>query len=101
MPSPSIGSVFFTLCTEGLMPALPDEPFQVLGKPGMAEQSVLFFAPTWKPQKLVLFHATGTETAAVKFIADARALRRQILDVFDGQTVFKQAVILSCQGAWR
>jgi enhancing lycopene biosynthesis protein 2 len=99
---PLLGSLNLSICTEGISPATPDDPFQVVGdKPGMAEQSALFFAPKWRPQRVIYFHGTANEKAATDLIEKARALRRQILDVSDGQTTFKSALVLGCTGTWR
>lgn len=96
-----LGKLIFSLCTEGIMPATPDEEFRVLGEPGMSPQAALFFAPRWKPQRMVFFHGVASETAARDLCVKIRALRRQYVDADDGQTVFANSLVLIAQGTWR
>ena len=99
---PGVGAELRTsVCTQGVMPAIPSEGFEIFNKPGQGEQSVLFYAPQWQPQTAVFLDATTSEAAAIAYLKKLRGFRRQFMDVSDGQTVFPNSMILGIRGTYR
>lgn len=98
---PMLGEVRFAVCPQGFQQDTPDEPFELLDQPGMADQSVLFHKPKWKPQQVVLEGGADSPAYAMALIDKARALRRRKVKFFDGEKTVANCLVLAVSGTYR
>lgn len=98
---PMLGEMRMTVCTQGFQQDTPDEPFELLNQPGMADQSVLFHKPKWKPQQVQFQTGAVTPEHAIYLIEKARALRRRKIKFFDGEKTVAGCLVLAVSGTWR
>lgn len=98
---PMLGETRYTVCLQGFQQDTPDELFEILDQPGMADQSVLFHKPKWKPQQVQF--QVGAESAeyAMAAIDKARALRRRKVKFFDGTKAVADCLVLAVSGTYR
>lgn len=98
---PMLGESRFTVCLQGFQQDTPDEAFEILDQPGMADQSVLFHKPKWRPQTVQFQAAAENAEYALAVIEKARALRRRKAKFFDGTKTVADCLVLAVSGYYR
>lgn len=98
---PMLGESRFCVCLQGFQQDTPDEAFEILDQPGMADQAVLFHKPKWKPQTVVFQAAAESAEYAMAIITKARAMRRTKVKLFDGTKTAANCLVLAVSGTYR
>lgn len=98
---PMLGEMRMTICIQGFQQDTPEEPYELLSQPGMADQAVLFHKPKWRPQAVKFQTGAVTPQHAIYLIEKARAMRRRKVKFFDGEKMVANCLVLAVSGSWR
>lgn len=96
MPDPFIDAYPLFVAYEPL-PLEAGQAVELLNRPGMGETSALFYAKRYDPLLWPAEASAHTEAAARSIAADFAALRRRVVNVYDGLTLLHEVLVVKVQ----
>lgn len=96
MPDPFIDSYPLFVAYEPL-PLEATQAVELLTRPGMGETSALFHAERYDPLMWPVEASAPSEAAARSIAADFAALRRRVVNVYDGLTLLNEVLVVKVQ----